>query len=330
VSGVHAVSLSWDAVPMSGDDDEQLFWLQNEPKPADTNDMHWALRYVVEPDYLKIMRIPLLRGRFFTDSDREGSPPVAVIDEDLARRYFGDADPLGKLLNFEDSDRKVTIVGVVGHIMQWNLDNDAGLPLRAQIYLPFAQLPGSDLVSTTGISSDILLRADHPDTIFHDIQSALRRINNEQVAYLPRTMNQMIATTFAEKRFSMILLGAFAALALLLATVGLYGVIAYFVNQRRHEMAIRMALGADRRNVLLWVLKRGTALAVVGAAIGTLAALLLTQLMSTASMLYGVRPYDPPTIIGVVALLIFVALAASYLPARRAASIDPMKVLRAE
>jgi ABC-type antimicrobial peptide transport system permease subunit len=148
-------------------------------------------------------------------------------------------------------------------------------------------------------------------------------------------MNQIIDQTLAARRFSMILLGAFAALALLLASVGLYGVISYLVGQRTQEMAIRMALGADPSDVLRWVLRRGTLLAFIGVATGTLAALLVTRIIAgisiaKSSIIYGVHPWDPITLVGVVALLMFVALLASYIPARRAASVDPMQALRSE
>jgi ABC-type antimicrobial peptide transport system permease subunit len=297
--------------------------------------MHWALRYIVEPDYLNVLELPLLRGRFLTDADRVDAPPVVVIDEDLAHQYFGDADPIGQTLNFNDPEEKATIVGEVGHVMQWTLDNDAGFPLRAESYISLIQLSKYSLVSTAGFTSDIVIRADHPDTVFPDVQSALRRMNARQVAYGPETMDQFIAEGLAARRFSMILLGAFAALALLLASVGLYGVISYLVGQRAQEMAIRMALGADRRDVLRWVLRRGATLAGIGVASGTVAALLVTRFMASISMakssiIYGVHPWDPFTMIGVIVVLMGVALLACYIPARRAASVDPMQALRSE
>jgi ABC-type antimicrobial peptide transport system permease subunit len=197
------------------------------------------------------------------------------------------------------------------------------------------QLNGWQLVSSTGFFYDILVRAEHADTVFPDIQSALRRMNAAQVAWRPLTMNQIIASSLAARRFSMILFGAFAALALLLASVGLYGVISYLVGQRTQEMAIRMALGADRSRVLRWVLQRGAALAGIGVGVGTVAALLVTRIMASvslekSSMIYGVHPWDPLTMIGVIAILMGVALLACYVPARRAASVDPMQALRSE
>ena len=335
VPGVHAASLTWAAVPMTGDDDEELFWLPNEPKPASIMDMHWALRYIVEPDYLNVFEIPLLRGRFLTDADGVNSPPVVVVDQDFAHRFFGDADPVGQTLNLTDPDHMATIVGEVGHVMQWGLDNDAGFSLRADTYLSLVQQSQGGLSSQNGFVSDIVVRADHPETVFPDIQSAMRRMNAQQVAYGPKTMDQFIADSLAVRRLSMWLLGAFAALALLLASVGLFGVISYLVGQRTQEMAIRMALGADRGKVLRWVLTRGAALAGIGVGAGTVAALLVTRLMASisvekSSIIYGVHPWDPLTMIGVVVVLMCVALLACYVPARRAASVDPMQALRSE
>ena len=335
VPGVRAVSLTWASLPLTGDDDEQLFWLSGETKPADLNDMHWALRYIVEPDYLNVFRIPLLRGRFLSDADRFDAPFAVVVDQDFAHQFFGEANPIGQTINLTDPEEKATIVGEVGHVMQWGLDNDAGEPLHAETYLSLVQISKYSLVSPAGFTSDIVVRADHPDTVFPDIQSALRRMNAQQVAYGPETVDQFIAEGLAARRFSMILLAAFAALALVLASIGLYGVISYLVSQRTQEMAIRMALGADRSGVLLWVLRRGATLAGIGIGAGIIAAFLVTRLMSRisiarSSMIYGVRPWDPLTMIGVIAVLICVALAACYIPARRAASVDPMQALRSE
>ena len=342
VPGVDSVSFVADGgIPLTGGDDEELFWLPSEPVPANANDMHWSLLYVVDPGYLQVMRIPLLRGRFFSQADRQNSPHVAVIDEDLARQFFGSADPIGKTLNITNpTDDKVTVVGVVGHVLQWGLDNDAGFPLRAQFYLPNAQfdsvqLDASQVPSSSGFFYDVLLRSSRAKTIFPDIQTAVRRMNSAQVVWRPLTMNRIIADSLAARRFSMILLGAFAALALLLASIGLYGVISYLVGQRTQEMAIRMALGAGRGDVLRWVLRRGGTLAGIGVGAGTLAALLVTRLMAgislaKSSILYGVRPWDPITLIGVIIVLLGVALLASYIPARRAASVDPMQALRSE
>jgi predicted permease len=329
VPGVEGVSMMGGSLPMTGNDDEALFWLENEPKPTNTNDMRWALQYIVQPDYLKIMGIPLLRGRFFTEADNNHSTKVAVVDENFARQFFGNENPIGKHINLDD--QPVTVIGVVGHVMQWGLDNDANFSLHVQIYLPFMQLTDSDVSFQEGLGMDAIIRArgDSASTM-SDIQRVLRQMNQQQVVYLSSTMNQLIADSLAARRFSMILLGFFAALALLLASVGMYGVISYLVSQRTQEIGIRMALGADRGHVLRWVLKHGGRLALIGVCAGLAASLGLTQLMARSSMLYGVRAYDPWTLTGVTALLMTVALAACYIPARRAMHIDPMRALRSE
>jgi predicted permease len=333
VPGVHGVSMMSGSLPMTGSDDERLFWLDNEPKPASANDMRWALSYMVEPDYLKIMSIPLLRGRFFTAEDNNHAPPVVVVDEMFAHKFFGSEDPVGKHINLngpENKDQQATIIGITGHIMQWGLD-DSALPLHEQIYLPFLQLDDSDMSFQDGLGSDVVIRSrgDSQSTM-SGIQRALRQMNQQQVVYLASTMNQLIADTLAARRFSMVLLGLFAALALVLASVGIYGVISYLVSQRTREIGIRMALGADRAHVLGWVLQQGGRLALIGVAVGLAAALALTQLMARSSMLYGVRAYDPLTLAGVTMLLLIVALAACYIPARRAMHISPTQALRAE
>jgi predicted permease len=329
VPGVQGVSLSDGALPL-GDDDEQLFWLENEPKPANTNDMHWALQYTIEPDYLSIMRIPLLRGRFFTDADREHAPRVVVIDDVFARKFFSDDNPVGKHINLDGYDEKATVVGVVGHVMQWGLDNDSSQPLRAQMYLPFMQLR-DERMSMSNLGTDVVVRSDSDTTAaLSGIRQAMRQMNQQQVVSDAETMEHVISESLAARRFSMILLAVFAGLALILASVGMYGVISYLVGQRTHEIGIRIALGADRRDVLRWVLEQGGRLTLTGIAAGLIAALALTRVMARSSILFGVHVYDPWTLAGVTVLLMAVALAACYVPATRAMRIDPMSALRNE
>jgi predicted permease len=331
VPAVQGLSMMNGSLPMTGSDDERLFWLDNEPKPANTNDMHWALDYIVEPDYLKMMSIPLVRGRFFSDADNQHAATVVVIDQEFARKYFGSEDPVGKRINLDGYSQQATVIGVAGHVMQWGLDNDASFPLHAQIYLPFLQMSDGDMSFQDGLGTDVVIRSGGDSTsTMSDVQHVLRQMNQQQVVYLASTMNQLIADSLAARRFSMILLGFFAGLALLLASVGMYGVISYLVSQRTQEIGIRMALGADRGHVLRWVLKQGGRLALIGVGAGLAAALGLTQLMARSSMLYGVQAYDPWTLIGVTALLVTVALAACYIPARRAMHIDPVRALRSE
>jgi predicted permease len=331
VPGVEGISLMSGSLPMTGSDDEALFWLENEPKPTNQNDMRWALEYVTEPDYMKIMSIPLKRGRFFTEADNQHTPNVVVVDEFFARKFFGNDDPIGKHLNLDGPNRTVTVIGVAGHVMQWGLDNDASFPLHAQIYLPFLQQNDDEMSFQEGLGTDVVIRSrGNSESTMSDVQRVLRLMDQQQVVYSAETMNQLIADSLAAQRFSMVLLGIFAGLALLLATVGMYGVISYLVSQRTQEIGIRMALGADRGHVLRWVLKHGGRLALTGVAIGLVAALALTQVMAHSSMIYGVHAYDPWTLIVVTALLAAVALAACYVPARRAMNIDPMQALRTD
>lgn len=331
VPGIDAVSFSWAALPMQSDD-EQLFWLDGEPKPQSQNAMHWAIRYIVEPGYLKAMGIPLLKGRFLAASDDEHAPRTVVIDDVFAQKFFGNEDPIGKRVFLEQLENEpATVVGVVGHVNQWGLDNDAVNPLRAESYQAMMQLPEQQL-GLVLMGMDVVVHSKYGgDASFQSIHNAVTQMNHEQVVYNPETMESVIADTLAGRRFSMILLAVFAGMALLLASIGMYGVISYLVAQRAREIGVRMALGADRRDVFRWVLTRGGRLAVFGAVAGILAALALTQVIARfSSLLYGVHAYDPWTLAGVTVLMMLVALAACYLPARRATRIDPMQVLRSE
>ena len=325
--GVQALSLSWAALPM-GDDDEQLFWFDGQPKPQTQNDMKWAVKYVVEPDYLNVMRIPLERGRFFTSRDKEGAPIVAVVDEVFAHTYFGSEDPLGKRIHLENIIGTVEIVGVVGHVNQWGLASDAQSPLRAEMYLPCMQMP-DDFVAKMPSGSGIILRFSGPARVpFTEIRRTSQKMSSQQVISEAQMMNEIISSSISDRKFSMILLGAFAGLALLLSSIGVYGVISYLVGERTHEIGIRVALGAQRKDVLALVLGEGVKLALLGAAIGIAAGLGLTRLM--ANLLYGVSATDPLTFAAVPIVLLGVAMLACYIPARRAMRVDPMTALRHE
>ncbi len=332
--GVQAASQSWGAVPM-GTDDDQLFWIDGQPKPANETDMNWTLDYIVGPDYLRVMGISLLRGRFFAASDDEHSPRIAVVDDVFARKYFGSEDPIGKRLRMNSIDltpsgTPVQIVGVVGHVNQWGLDSDQTQSLRAELYLPCLQMPDQYMTTVPGGGGTFLMvRADGAvPGLLEALRQTSRRMNSEQVLYTPQTMDEIISSTLAPRRFSMILLGVFAGLALVLSSVGIYGVISYLVGQRTREIGIRVALGARRADVLRLVLGHSVKMALIGVAIGLLASLGLTRLM--VNMLYGVSPVDPLTFLGVAVILTAVALAACYIPARRAMRVDPMVALRYE
>jgi len=313
VPGVEAVSSDDGAIPFSGDE-EIPFWIKGRPKPALQSQVDSTLLYLVSADYLKVMRIPLLHGRFFTEQDNADSPRVAVIDENFAQKYFPNQNPISQRVNFVGA-HQVQIVGVVGHVTQWGLDSPG--PVRIALYLSEASGEGFVVRTTTPQYASAAA-----------IQNAIEKMNSDIVPFDFESMDQAISDSLASRRFAMILLAAFAAVALLLSSIGIYGVISYVAGQRTHEIGIRMALGAQRRHVLKLVLRQGTLLALSGIAAGVLAALGLTRLMS--SLLFGVAATDPLTFAVVAVLLLSVALAACWIPARRAMRVDPMVALRYE
>jgi predicted permease len=324
--GVQAASLSWETFPLVSDE-EELFWLEGKPKPSNVNDMNWSLKYIVEPRYREAMGLRVRRGRFLAPADDERAPLVTVIDDVFARKYFGSDDPVGKRLNLPDFDQPARIVGVVGHVRQWGLDTDDAQPLRAQLYLACLQMPDAYVAGSAG--GTIAVRtAGAPSALAEPLRRLLQAAHRDQVVYGMQTMEQVIADSLAARRTSMILLGAFAALALVLSAIGIYGVIAFVAGQRKGEIGIRMALGAERRDILRLVVGQGGRLAALGIGLGLLAALGLTRLMS--GLLYGVHAFDPATFGAMAAVLWVVAMLASYLPARAAAAVDPIVVLRAE
>jgi len=326
VPGVAAVSMQRGGIPMYGDS-EDPFWIVGRPKPARESDMPYGLWYEVEPNYLKVMEIPLKRGRFFTAQDNEHSPLVTVIDEDFAERYFPHADPIGQSIVDPFVGKSTEIVGIVGHVKHWGLDDK--INVHAQFYLPYMQIPDK-FMSRAGNSTGVLVRSTgaEPLSLVQPIRATLAEMNSQEVVYEPHAYDEIISRSLADKRFSTVLLGIFAALALVLSSIGVYGVLSYLVGQRTHEIGIRIALGAQRKNVLMLILSEGTKTALTGVAIGLAAALGLTRLM--ASVLYGVSATDPLTFAVVAMVLTFVALAACYIPARRAMGVDPIIALRYE
>jgi predicted permease len=327
IPGVQAVSQTWGAFPMNGDD-EQTFWFDGSPKPASENDMNWAIDYIVEPGYLKAMGIPLQRGRFFTEQDNEHSPRVIVIDDVFARKFFPNQDPIGRRIQSNNFAGAAQIVGVIGHVKQWGLDLDDTEKLRAQFYIPCMQMPDT-FIAMQPSGSAMIVRSDNAGTgLLDSIRNVSQQISSAQVIFGAQSMEAVITDSLAGRRFSMILLGAFAVLALLLASVGIYGVISYVVGQRTHEIGIRMALGACRSDILRLILRGAGKLTLIGIAVGLISALMLTRLM--ARLLYGIGPSDPLTFIAVPVILISVALLACYLPARRATKVDPVVALRYE
>jgi predicted permease len=331
--GIEAASFSWSSNPMINDDDEG-FWFVGRPKPPHQSDLPLAVQYVVEPDYLKVMQIQLKRGRFFTPADNEHASAVVVIDERLAEKYFSGQDPIGQYLDFNidpsmpDMYPNRLIIGVVGHVKQFGLNADASHPMQAQMYLPLAQIPDNQL-TRAGLVGEIFVRSQAiGNPSFATLRGRILEFNGEMVVFGDEPMETTVADTIASKRFTMALLAIFAALALLLAAIGIYGVLSYLVGQRLPEIGIRMALGAQQFDILRMVLQDGARMTFAGVGIGLIAALALTRLM--ASMLFGVSATDPLTFAAVAVLLCLIALFACYVPARRAMKVDPIMALRHE
>jgi len=327
VPGVQAVSVLFGGLPMDGDS-ELPYWVEGRPKPAEQSQMDLALFYAVDPDYMKVMRIPLLRGRFLTAQDNEKAPCAVAIDEEFARKAFPNESPLGRHINFELLPMKCEIVGLVGHIKHWGLDADATAKVRSQLYIAARQLPDAvmDLAST---NSDWVVRTSgDPYAVVPALKQTISRVSANMVMFGEQSMRDVISNSLSARRFTRLLLGTFAALALVLAAVGIYGVVSYTVTQATQEIGVRMALGADRGTVLRAVLKGAMTMAVIGIAVGAASAVAATRVMK--DLLFGVTATDPLTF-GVVALLLgMVTLAASYIPALRATKVDPIVALRYE
>jgi len=287
------------------------------PPPNETPDANYQ---VVAPDYFRAMGIPLLVGRFFTEHDTQQSLPVVIVNEELARKQWPGRDPIGRRLRVNEPGKPwLTVAGVVGNVKTEWPDQEP----RGEFYLPYTQYPW-DLAPR----HFIVRTAMNPTTVAAAIQREVAALDKDQPVSDVRTLESVVGEAVGPQRFAMILLAAFAALALALASVGIYGVMAYSVSQRTHEIGIRMALGANRSNVLGMVFGQALGLALAGAGVGLAGALGLTRLLS--SLLYGVRPSDPLTLALVTLALVGVSAFASYIPARRATMVDPIEALRYE
>jgi predicted permease len=326
VPGVRSAAMTV-LVPMGDNDNEIPYWPGAGPQPPQ-DQTALAVCYIVTPDYNRVMQLPLRRGRFFTDRDNAASIPVVVIDDVLAAHLFPDQDPIGRQISLMVLG-KVQIAGVVGHVKQWGLDSDDDAKkVRDQIYFPLQQVP--DKFMTSGVTGITLALRTGPEplSLVSAVRAQVAGPTHDQPIYAIHTMEEIISKSLAERRFTMFVLGIFATTALLLAVVGIYGVMSYAVTRRIHELGIRAALGASRQELVGLVLRQGMKLAAIGMAAGLIAALGLTRLL--AGLLYGVRPADPVTLVAVTLLLGGFALLACYVPARRATAIGPLEALRSE
>jgi putative ABC transport system permease protein len=297
-------------------DNEFPFWLDGQPKPANESEMNQSLFYLSGPGYLKAMAIPLHRGRFFTADDNEHSPDVIVIDESFAREYFPHEDPIGKRVSGDNGKTWATIVGMVGDVREFGLDH----PPAVEFYVPQTESPspGTLLVRT----------AAEPRAMAQALSRAVHEVDSQAAVTRIRTLEEVRSESMSSPRLTASLLGAFAALALLIAAAGIGGIMALAVSQRLREIGIRMALGAQPASILQMVLRQGLGLAALGVAIGLVGSFALTGLVK--SLLFEVKPTDPLTFAGVAVVLAAAAAIATYVPARRAANVDPIQALRCE
>jgi predicted permease len=327
IPGVQAVSVTLGSRPMIHDS-SLPFWIEGRPKPPTDNEMPQAMFYLVEAGFQQAMGTTLERGRFVTAQDNENAPAVIDIDDVFARTYFPNENPVGEHVYLTQFNVEAEIVGVVGHIRQWGLGSDAKSAVEAQFYYPFMQLPEKIMPLVADAVAVVLRTQGDPAAIMGPVRRAVYETDPREVVYGVQTLDSVLANSLAARRLSMVLLEIFAALALVLSCVGIYGVISYLVHQRTHEIGVRMALGAQRRDVMKLVLTQGAEMALVGMAVGFVTALGLTRLM--ANQLFGVSAYDPLTFVAGDVLLTLVALLACYIPARRAVRVDPIVALRYE
>ena len=327
IPGIVGSSSMGGSLPMQGDS-ELPFWHDGQPKPKSEGEMPMALFYAGQPDYLKVMGIPLLRGRFLNDSDDEHAPLVIIIDTQFARQFFPNEDPIGKRINLGLFNMSGEIVGVVGHVNHWGLADKGHKNLQSQMYISILQFP-DQIFSLLSGGLEMVVRTSGPPEAFEGaLRDAALQLNSQDVVFRFQRMDEIVSNSIATQRFALVLFGIFAALALLLSSVGIYGVLSYIASQRTHEIGVRMALGAQRQDVLRMVLSQGARVATIGVVVGLLASFALTRLMT--NILFGVRANDPLTFAAFALLLFLVALAACYVPARRATRVDPMIALRYE
>jgi putative ABC transport system permease protein len=318
VPGVSAVA-AMTGMPVGGAFMSTSLLVAGRPEPSEAESDAWrAFLTIASPDYFRAIGNPLRQGRLFTEGDNEAAPPVALINESLARAFFPSANPIGQRISMRgERDKQYEIVGVVADLKQFKVD-EANKP---GFYLPFRQreVAFMNLVARSTVDPAILIPSLRSRILEVDRFTPITRV---------RTLEQVVTASTGERRFYMLLLALFAAIAVTLAAIGIYGVMAYSVTQRTHEIGVRMALGAGSNRILRMIIGQGLLLVLTGAALGLVAAFSLTRVMT--SLLFSVSPTDPLTFTVILLALIAVGLAACYLPARKATRIDPLAALRRE
>jgi putative ABC transport system permease protein len=319
IPGVESAAIGGtNSLPMGGGRNGFPFVIEGRPDDSRTTPV--AEFAGVSPNYFEVLRTPLIRGRVFLDSDEPKSQQVAIIDQTLANRYWPGQDPLGAQIQFNaqaNHPNWVTIVGVVGDMKSDGFE----APLAPHIYLPVFQGPP--------YASVLFLRTNaNPGTLGDQIRTEVQSVDSNLPLFSVRTLDEVVARSMAERRFALEILALFAAVALLLAAIGIYGVMSYAFSRRIHELGIRIALGAQRKDILRMTLSEGMKLVVAGLVVGVVGAVLLTRFLRT--LLFNVTATDPAVFISIAALLAAVALLACYIPARRATRVDPLVALREE
>jgi putative ABC transport system permease protein len=333
--GVEAAGLI-AGLPLSGSSSTWGFTTEAKPQPA-LEEVPEATNRVVSPGYFGALKIPLLRGRDFTSADNEIATGVVIINDTLARRHWPNEDALGKRIKLPSPEPKrtwdglwLTIIGVVGDVRADGLENE----VRPEMYLcylqnPWRGLPSRPYMTLVGRSMSLVARGEaEPSSLTATLRRAVAAVDKNQPVTLVATLESLLAASLAERRFNLSLLSIFAAVALTLAVIGLYGVMSYGVSQRTAEIGLRMALGAQKSDVLRLIIGQGMKLALAGVLIGLCGAVALTRWLIT--LLFEVSATDPVTFALIALLLTFVALLACYVPARRATKVDPLAALRIE
>jgi predicted permease len=313
--GISDVAIA-DCVPFLDMCGSASFNIVGRPQAPNDPGPHGYIRQIT-PGYFSTLKIPVLRGRTFTQSDRANTQPVVVIDDVLAHQYWPSEDPIGQYLSFGGNTPKVQIIGVVAHVRHSSLESDGS---EGFYYLTMAQLP------TTNAAIAVRSSITDLSVVASEIQNAVRAVDPNQPIYDVKSLEQRVDDSLVGRRFLVVLLSIFAGLSLLLSTLGLYGVINYGVKLRVREIGIRMALGAQRNDVLQLILRQGVQLAVAGLVLGVIGVFIAGRTLS--SLLYEVSLFNPLTLLMTSVLLAGTVLLASYLPARRAAQLDPMRTLR--
>jgi putative ABC transport system permease protein len=315
--GVKAAGLC-NSLPLSSGQ-RMMIGIRFEGRPAEPSDQARSVGLIsVSADYFHAMGIPIIQGRVFTERDDANASKVAVLNQTMAHEFFPNENPIGRrIVMGQGANALATVVGVVGDVRNRGLDAQA----QAAFFVPFSQSPDSTMEVA-------LLTAVEPTSMATAVRNAVAAIDPQQPTLDISTMDERLAASVAPRRFNLLLLASFALLAMLLAGVGIYGVVSYAAVERTHEVGVRMALGAQRRDVLKLIVAQGMVLLLIGIGVGLIGASLLTRFLS--ALLYGVRPTDSATFASVSLLLAVVAIVACYIPARRATRLDPMVALRYE